>query len=142
LDLSWSLFEALVATIYEQEAERVILTPGSADHGCDVVVLGWGERRENILIQCKSTSRDKLDGDSAIRELQGALPFYENATGAIFHHCMLHTTAKKFSKRTMQAAKLCHVTIHGRSWLAEMMDKMKIDKALVLARETRRERII
>ena len=49
--LSWKLFEALLAVLYERGAQRVILTPGGSDHGCDVVVFGWGPQRENLLIQ-------------------------------------------------------------------------------------------
>ena len=46
----------------------MILTPGVSDHGCDVVVLGWGAQRENVLIQCKATSHDELDSELAVRK--------------------------------------------------------------------------
>ncbi|MBI5591541.1 MAG: restriction endonuclease [Deltaproteobacteria bacterium] len=141
LQLSWSLFEALIATIYKKNAKRVILTTGSADHGCDVVVFDYGAERENLLIQCKFTSRDELDSELAIREIEGARPFYESATGIIFNRRCLHTTAKKFSRRTRQAAELCDVTIHGRSWLTDILGSTKIEKTAVLATDTQRERI-
>jgi hypothetical protein len=142
LRLSWSLFEALIATLYEKDAERVILTPGGSDHGCDVVVLGWGMKRENMLIQCKMTSHDKLDSEVAIREIEGARPFYERSLGVTFTRRCLHTTAKKFSRRTIRAAELCKVDLHDRSWLADMLGRTQIEKAMVMAADTKRERII
>jgi hypothetical protein len=141
LKLSWSLFEALIATIYKISAKRVILTPTSADHGCDVVVFEYGDNRENLLIQCKMTSRDQLDSDLAIREIEGARPFYENATGVAFNRRCLHSTAKKFSRRTRHAAELCNVTILGRSWLSEMLSQNRIKKSDVLATDMHRESI-
>jgi hypothetical protein len=141
LQLPWSLFEALIATIYKKYAKRVMLTPSSADRGCDVVVFEYGPERENLLIQCKATSRDNLDSDLAIREIEGARPFYESAFGTVFTRRCLHTTAKKCSRRTRFAAELCNVTIHGRSWLSDILASTKIEKAAVLATDTNREKI-
>ncbi len=140
LKLSWRLFEALIAAIYKQKAQRVILTSGSSDHGCDVVVLGWGENRENLLIQCKMTVRDTLDSEKAVREIEGARPFYEKALGVIFNRRCLHTTAKKCSRRTMNAAKLCGVAFYGRSWLADMLAGMHIKQSDMLSLDARREK--
>jgi len=47
--------KTIMAVLYERDAQRVILTPGGSDHGCDVVVLGGGPQREDLLIQCKAT---------------------------------------------------------------------------------------
>jgi superfamily II DNA or RNA helicase len=142
LRLSWSLFEALIATIYEKDAKRVILTPGGSDHGCDVVVIGLQTKSENLLIQCKMTSRDELDSEVAVREIEGSRPFYERSLGVSFNRRCLHTTAKKFSRRTRRAAELCKVELHGRSWLADMLAKTQIEKAKVIAADNKRERII
>jgi len=141
LQLSWKLFEALIATIYEKEAKSVMLTPGSSDHGCDVVVQGWRSKKENLLIQCKTTNRDILNSELAVREIEGARPFYEKAIGVTFNRRCLHTTAKKFSKRTHRAAELCGVTLYGRPWLIDMLSKYHIDQASILAADGKRERI-
>lgn len=101
LRLSWRLFEALIAVLYERDAERVILTPGGSDHGCDVVVLGWGADRENLLIQCKATSLNELNSEVAVREVEGARPYYESALGVSFNKRCLHTTARRVSRRTL-----------------------------------------
>jgi superfamily II DNA or RNA helicase len=141
LRLPWRLFEALIACLYEKEAQSVMLTSAGSDHGCDVVVRGWGPERENLLIQCKATYRDDLDSELAVREIEGARPFYEQALGITFSRRCLHTTARKFSRRTRRAAKLCGVTLYGRSWLTDMLSTTHIDRATVLAADGRRERI-
>jgi hypothetical protein len=141
LRLSWRLFEALIATLYQKDAERVILTPGGTDHGCDVVVLSLGVEHENLLIQCKSTTRDDLDSEAAVREIVGARPYYEKALGVTFNRRCLHTTAKNFSRRTRRAAELCGVTLCGRSWLTDTLEKAQIDQSAILLADTKRERI-
>ncbi len=141
LRLSWRLFEALVAVIYERGAGRVILTPGGSDHGCDVVVLGWGAQRENVLIQCKATSRDELDSEVAVREVEGAKPYYENALGVSFRKRCLHTTARRLSKRTLHAAQICGVTVHDRAWLSEELKRTKISLVDLLAKDSNREKL-
>jgi hypothetical protein len=141
LRLPWKLFEALVAVLYERDAQRVILTPGGSDHGCDVVVLGWGPQRENLLIQCKATSQDELDSEMAVREVEGARPYYESALGVSFHHRCLHTTARRLSKRTLHAARICETSVYDRSWLSTELDRMKIFLADLLAKDARRERV-
>jgi hypothetical protein len=141
LRLPWKLFEALVAVLYERDAQRVILTPGGSDHGCDVVVLGWGAQRENLLIQCKATSRDELDSEAAVREVEGARPYYESALDVSFHHRCLHTTARRLSKRTLHAARICEISVYDRSWLSAELDRMEIFLADLLAKDARRERV-
>ncbi len=141
LQLPWRLFEALIATIYQNEAQRVMLTQGSADHGCDVVVLDIGPGHENLLIQCKSTSRENLNSEVAVREIEGARPFYEEALGVKFNRRCLHTTAKKFSPRTLRAAEICGVALYGRSWLKDILTKTSVKRSSVLATDTKRERI-
>jgi hypothetical protein len=142
IQLSWRLFEALIATIYKQQAEQVYLTPGVSDHGCDVVVLGWGNSKRNLLIQCKQCSSSKLDSERAVREIEGARPFYEKTLGVTFQNRCLHTTAVKYSRRTKKAADVCNVKIYGRLWLAEMLEKCKITLAEVLAADNRRQNIV
>ena len=141
LRLSWRLFEALVAVLYERDAQRVILTPGGSDHGCDVVVLGWGAQRENVLIQCKATSHDELDSELAVREVEGARPYYESALGVSFHQRCLHTTARRLSKRTLHAARICGISVHDRTWLSAELGRRKIFLADLLAKDASRERV-
>ena len=119
----------------------IVLAPGGTDHGCDVVVLNLGVEHENLLIQCKSTSRDDLDSEVAVREIVGARPYYEKALGVTFNRRCLHTTAKNFSRRTRRAAELCGVTLCGRSWLADTLTKAQIDQSAILLADTKRERI-
>ena len=141
LRLSWRLFEALVAVLYERNAQRVILTPGGSDHGCDVVVLGWGAQSENVLIQCKATSRDELDSEVAVREVEGARSYYESALGVSFSKRCLHTTARHLGRRTLEAARICGVSVHDRTWLSTELGTSKIFLADLLAKDASRERI-
>jgi superfamily II DNA or RNA helicase len=141
LNLSWRLFEALVALLYERDAKRVILTPGGSDRGCDVVVLGWGARLENVLIQCKATTLKELNSEVAVREVEGARPFYEKALGVSFSQRRLHTTARRVSKRTLQFAKTSGVTVHDRAWLAAELAGSSINLAALLAKDANRERV-
>ena len=141
LRLPWRLFEALVAVLYERDAKEVILTPGGSDHGCDVVVLGWGDPLENILIQCKSTLRDKLDSDVAVREVEGARPYYEGLFGVSFSKRFLHTTARRLSNRTLRAAQICGVTVHDRSWISAQLSRTSVCLTDLLEKDARRERV-
>ena len=142
LRLPWRLYEALIALLYERDAKRVILTPGGRDHGCDVVVLGWGALNENVLIQCKSTSRDELDSEVAVREVEGARPYYENALlGISFSKRCLHTTARRLSKRTLNAARICGVSVHDRSWLSTELGRTTVTLKDLLTRDAGRERV-
>jgi len=140
--LDWQLFEGLIALLYERESNAVILTPGGNDHGCDVVVRGHGfSSDKNLLVQCKSTKHRELDSDRAIREVEGARPFYENALGIEFKERVLHTNASRLSRRTMRAAELCKVTVRDRSWMEERLRKNPVKMSDLLARERLRVKV-
>lgn len=141
LNLSWRLFEALIALLYERDAKRVILTPGGSDRGCDVVALDWGARQENVLIQCKATTLKVLNSEVAVREVEGARPFYEKALGVSFSQRCLHTTARRVSKRTLQFAETSGVIVHDRSWLKAELSRTSITLSALLAKDASRERV-
>jgi hypothetical protein len=141
LALSWKMFEALIAVIYDQDAERTILTPHGSDHGCDVVVLRLGAAKKNVLIQCKTTVNDELDSEAGVRAVEGSRPFFEKPLALSFDTKILITTAKRFSRRTKRAAHTCSVELHGRSWLDEALKRRPVTMAEVLRREGSRERI-
>jgi HJR/Mrr/RecB family endonuclease len=135
------MFEALIAVLYERDAERVILTPQSADHGSDVVVLGWGASRENVLIQCKFTKNDKLDSEEGVRAVSSSAPFFEQPLGVKFSKKMLHTTAKKFGKRSQHSAQICSVELFGRDWLNQSLNQHKPTLGEIISRNTLREKV-
>ncbi len=141
LHLSWQMFEALIAVLYERDSERVILTPHSADHGSDVVALGWGPSRENVLIQCKFTKSDKLDSEEGVRAVCSSAPFFERPLGKTFSKRALHTTARKFGKRSKRSAQICSVELHGRNWLHLALEQHKPTLREVLDRSSRREKL-
>jgi superfamily II DNA or RNA helicase len=140
--LEWHLFEGLIALLYERESNMVILTPGGNDHGCDVVVRGYGRSSEkNLLIQCKSTKHRELDSERAVREVEGARPYYENALGIQFNERVLHTNASRLSRRTLRAAEMCKVTVRDRSWIQERLLKNPVKMSDLLARERIRQKV-
>ncbi|MEI7774472.1 MAG: SNF2-related protein [Verrucomicrobiota bacterium] len=141
LRLSWRLFEALIAVLYEREADSVILTLVSNDHGSDVVVLGWGAAKENVLIQCKSTSLDELNSEAAVREVEGSRPFYENILGVPFTKRCLHTNARRIGDRTRNAARICGVTVNDREWLSTKLAHANISLTTLLAKEASRKSV-
>jgi len=138
-NLSWEHFEALIAELYGREADEVILTPRGSDRGADVVVLGYQSR--NLLIQCKTTKAAKLDSEFAIREVEGARPFYKNALGVDFCERRVHSNAATFSWRTHYAATLCSVSLHGAAWLKKALKRHEVTLAQLITRNLRRRRI-
>jgi superfamily II DNA or RNA helicase len=140
LHLSWQMFESLIAVIYERESERVILTPQSADHGSDVIVLGWGPSRANVLIQCKFTKNDKLDSEEGVRAVCSSAPFFERPLGVSFSKKVLHTTARKFGKRSKRSAQICAVELHGRDWLQSALAQHLPTLSQIMERSSRREK--
>ncbi len=140
--LSWKMFEALIAVIYEREAERVILTPHGSDHGADVVVLGWGPEKANLLIQCKTTGNETLDTEEGVRAVAGSQPFFEGPLGVRFTAKLLHSTARKFGGRSIRAAGICGVELYGRNWLDAALTRLRPSLRDVLRRESRREKVI
>ncbi len=142
LRLSWKMYEALIAVIFAREAERVILTPHGSDHGADVVVLGWGAAKENILIQCKTTINDTLDSEEGVRAVAGSQPFFERPLCVNFTVRMLHSTARQFGRRSRRAAEVCRVSLHGREWLDDALKRHQPSMRELLKREGFREKIV
>ena len=142
LHFSWQMFEALIAVLDERESERVILTPQSADHGSDVVALGWRSHQENVLVQCKFTKNDKYDSEEGIRAVLSSAPFFEQPLGVKFSKKVLHSTARKFGNRSKRSARICSVELHGRDWLGNMLKKHKPILKEVLFKSSMREKIL
>jgi SNF2 family DNA or RNA helicase len=136
--LSWELFEALIAEIFDRESDRVILTSRGRDHGTDVVAIGHGGK-ENILIQVKTTKSDKLDSEEAIREVEGSLRYFESALGVTFTGKILHSNARGFSKRTRKAAAIYDVRLEGEDWLRSALKRHCIRIGDVIARNGNRQ---
>lgn len=138
--LSWELFEALIAEIFDRESDRVILTSCARDHGTDVVAIGHGGK-ENILIQVKTTKSDKLDSEEAIREVEGSLRYFESALGLKFTEKCLHSNVRGFSKRTRKAAAIYDVRLEGEDWLRKALSRHQIRVADVVVRNAQRQSI-
>jgi superfamily II DNA or RNA helicase len=136
--LSWDLFEALIALIFDRQADQVILTPRGRDHGADVIVLGHQDGT-NRLIQVKTTSSRKLDSEEAVRQLEGSIRYFEASLGKTFPSKDLFTNVRDFSKRTRKAAKIYGVSLHGEDWLRHSLTQHPIRVSEVVARNARRQ---
>jgi hypothetical protein len=136
--LSWELFEALIAEIFDRESDRVILTSRGRDHGTDVVAIGYGGN-DNVLIQVKTTKFDKLDSEEAIREVEGSLRYFESTLGVKFTAKNIHTNARGFSKRTRKAAAIYDVRLEGLDWLCKALYRHQIRIADVISRNAQRQ---
>jgi hypothetical protein len=138
--LSWELFEALIAEIFDRESDRVILTSRGRDHGADVVAIGHGGNN-NVLIQVKTTRSDKLDSEEAIREVEGSLRYFESTLGLRFTTKCLHTNVRGFSKRTRKAAAIYDVRLEGEDWVCKALSRHQIRVADVVARNAQRQAV-
>jgi len=141
LNMSWELFEALIALLYERESDEVILTPCGRDGGADSIVLGHQPTNTSFLVQCKHTRREKLDSEHAVREVVGALPIVKSRLNQAFGRGVVHTTAAKFSSRTKRAAKDCSVDLRGRKWLKKRLENHPVTISEVVERNSKRRRI-
>jgi hypothetical protein len=138
--LSWELFEALIAEIFDRESDRVILTSRGRDHGTDVVAIGHGGK-ENVLIQVKTTRSDKLDSEEAIREVEGSLRYFETTLGLKFTMKCLHTNVRAFTRRTRKAAAIYDVHLEGEEWISKALARHQIRVADVVARNAQRQSV-
>jgi hypothetical protein len=138
--LSWELFEALIAEIFDRESDRVILTSRGRDHGADVVAIGH-RGVENVLIQVKTTRFEKLDSEEAIREVEGSLRYFESTLGVRFTAKYLHTNVIGFSKRTRKAASIYNVQLEGKDWLSNALSRHNVRVADVVARNAQRQSV-
>jgi SNF2 family DNA or RNA helicase len=137
-ELSWELFEALIAEIYGRESDRVILTLLSRDYGADVIVIGHNGN-ENVLIQVKTTKHTQLNSEEAIRQVEGSLPHYESTMGLKFTKKFIHTNVRSFSKGTKKAGITYKVQLFGEEWLKKALERHSIRLAEVVDRNARRE---
>jgi hypothetical protein len=138
--LSWDLFEALIAEIFDRESDRIILTSRGRDHGADVVVIGH-EGKRNILVQVKTTRSNKLDSEEAVREVEGSQKYFEASLGLKFAEKHLHSNIRDFSKRTRKAATIYGVRLEGEQWLQKALSRHKVRVSDVVSRNSQRQSV-
>ena len=122
--IPWGHFEALVAEVYAKyyKAESY-LTATSNDRGCDVVVFS---EKDNMLIQCKHTTKHILKGEGPVRELLAAPTYYKQKIGKSFSKSIVVTNAKSFSRPTQQASKRENIDLVGFKKLSKMLFFSKV----------------
>jgi len=139
--LKWSLFEALVALLIEEDgAERVILTGKQSDKGCDVVAMGW--RGENWLIQCKHHRRSSSRvGRKCIQEIVGSRRYMEEKLSVQFPKLAVFSNVKKFDKDAKEFSRIENSDLFGLSEFRKLFPSAGIPMNMLLQRDRSRESI-
>jgi SNF2 family DNA or RNA helicase len=139
--LKWDLFEALVAILIEMDgAEKVILTQGQGDKGCDVVALGW--KGENWLVQCKHKQDIKGQvGGKCVREIVGSRKYYESKLDRKLNGLCVFSNVKKFDKSAKEEASLQHSKLFGLGHIKRLFPSNGISLSNLLIRKEQTEKI-
>ncbi len=116
-------FEKLVSVILEMQGFKVCWVGKSRDRGADVLAFKEGQ---NLLIQCKHTSRGHLVQESAVGEPRQAESVYNAQYGKKFS-LVLTTTNHRFHERCFAYAELgSRVLLWDNDWFVENMSGLKI----------------
>lgn len=75
LSMNWEYFEALAAVLYARRGNHVRRTPGTKDHGVDVVAISANSRTGHLIQTKSSGGGAHLDWD-AVKEVVGGQAFY------------------------------------------------------------------
>lgn len=137
--LKWSLFEALVALLVEQDgAEQVILTGKQGDKGCDVVAIGW--RGENWLIQCKHhRNPSSRVGRKCIQEIVGSRRYVEQKLDRRFPKLAVFSNVRKFDKDAKQFSELEKAELFGMKQIRRLFPSEGILFKSLIERDAARE---
>ena len=128
--LSWQEFEAFCAELYRQYYEGTAALTPPKDHGADVVVLG----RENVLIQCKSTSQKKYNSLDSLKDVYFSKPGYEEKMNKSFQTLIAATNANGYSKRVLKEAETYDVQMVSRKTLEKLLKKFPVTRGQIQRR--------
>jgi HJR/Mrr/RecB family endonuclease len=119
-----SVFEAVVAAIFQCLGKKVLLTPEQNDKGVDIVVMPDIGEEVGLLIQVKHTGTGRKVGSSAIREVFLGKGFYENKLNIRFECAAITNT--DFTSEAMQLASASNVKLMDSRWLEINLLKTKV----------------
>ena len=110
-----TVFEQLCRLRLEREGHSAWLTPASGDVGVDVVGIRGDD---GLLIQCKSSSRERALGWEAVRDVvAGAETYRRQYPGVTFH--LVAATNQTFNANAMETSQLHQVILwQGPDWAA------------------------
>jgi len=128
--LSWQEFEAFCAELYQQYYEGTASLTPPKDHGADVVVLG----RENVLIQCKSTSQKRYNSLDSLKDVYFSKPGYEEKMNKNFQTLIAVTNANGYSKRILKEAEVYGVQMVSRKTLEKLLKKFPVTRRQIQRR--------
>ena len=112
------------------------------DRGCDVVLYGTSNAKNNALIQCKFSEHSRRDYNSEdiVRELYSAQPHYKDALHKEFKRLLAISNARGFSRRVKKSAKSRNVTLVDQSQLKKWLKRHPVTRNEV-AQKLAKERI-
>jgi len=139
--LKWSLFEALVALMIEEDgADRVILTGKQGDKGCDVVAIGW--KGDDWLIQCKHhRNPSSRVGRKCIQEIVGSRKYMEDRLGRRFPRLAVFSNVRKFDKDAKTFAELEKAALNGLKEIQRLFPSKGFSFQSLNERDRQRESI-
>lgn len=111
-------FEQRLGVFFDKQGYRVKVTPGSRDHGIDLVIEKGGIR---TAVQAKRYSATRKVGSPEVRNLAGSLK------GTKCNDCLLITTTY-FTKDAVQDAAQCGVGLWDRDELAKRIHAARYTK--------------
>lgn len=126
--LEGTMFEKVIADLYNNmPGYKATKTPDSNDHGADVVVYCDNSSKKGILIQCKVTTTDKPIGKTAVEEIYGAIPMYNEEHNKSFKGVVV-TNGKGFTSEAINKAKSCKITLIAHDELSKLLKKYPTER--------------
>ena len=126
--LGWKNFEAFCAVLLGKVYDAPTQLTAERDNGCDVVLYGTSNAKNNALIQCKFSehSRSDYNSEDIVRELYSAQPHYKDALHKEFKLLLAISNARGFSRRVKKSAKSRNVTLVDQSQLKKWLKRYPV----------------
>ena len=128
--LGWKNFEAFCAVLLGKVYDAPTQLTAERDHGCDVVLYGTSNAKNNALIQCKFSEHSRRDYNSEdiVRELYSAQPHYKDALHEEFKCLFAISNVHGFSRRVKKSAKSRNVTLVDQSQLIKWLKRYPVTR--------------
>jgi len=119
LRMEWRHFEGLAAALWSKQGfELCYCTPGTNDHGVDVVAIS-GE--QGVLIQTKTTSKEGMKlGWETVKDVVGGEAFYRRKHPNV-EFKKVGLTNQFFNAQAYEQAELNNVLLVDQAMLSEML---------------------
>lgn len=121
-------FEQVICDLYnampDYEAEK---TQDSRDNGTDVIVISKHKKKQNLLIQCKQTFRNKNMGAEGVEQVFCSIRHYEEERKCVFQGVVI-TNAPDFTTGAKTRARENNIKLISHDDLALLLEQYPIPK--------------